>query len=129
MIFACWEVSQTLLLLKKHISTFANPIASPVVEAKGVATPISIPHGKEVNKVELTSQDKVRIQHRFDSFCTIVLKYAARNIYQDRKRRAKHEISLSEVNEPQLAQLSYTDDFITDVQRFTVLGYDLAIKK
>jgi RNA polymerase sigma factor (sigma-70 family) len=81
-----------------------------------------------VNKVTFTSQDKECIRHQFDAFCTIVLKYAARNIYRERKRRAQREVSLSDVDERQFEQLAYMDDAIMDAQRFTVLGYDIAIK-
>lgn len=61
--------------------------------------------------MEFTSQDKERIQHQFNAFCMKVLKHAARNIYRERKYRAQHEVSLSELSEPQLAQLFQMDDY------------------
>jgi RNA polymerase sigma factor (sigma-70 family) len=81
-----------------------------------------------VNKVEFTSQDKERIRHQFDAFCTTTLKYAARTIYKQRNRLAEREVSLSELPENGANLFSAMDDYITDAQRFSILGYDLAIK-
>lgn len=78
--------------------------------------------------MEFTSRDKERIQHQFDAYCTKTLKYAARTIYRQRARLAEHEISLSELPENGANLFSFVDDFITDAQNFSVLGYDIAIK-
>lgn len=78
--------------------------------------------------MESTSQDKERIQHQFDAYCTKTLKYAARTIYRQRTRLAEHEVSLSELPDSGANLFATADDFITDAQRFSVLGYDIAIK-
>ena len=81
-----------------------------------------------MNKVEFTSKDKERIRHQFDAFCKKVVKYEARSIYRQQARLADHEVSLFDFPEAGANLFAVTDDYITDEQRFSVLGYDIAIK-
>jgi len=81
-----------------------------------------------MNKVEFTSKDKERIHHQFDAFCKKVVKYEARSIYRQQARLAEHEVSLFDFPIAGANLFAITDDYITDEQRFSVLGYDIAIK-
>lgn len=75
-----------------------------------------------------STQDKERIRHQFDRFCTTTLKYAARTIYREQKRRSQSEVSLSELQEIPISQLSYTDNYHTSPHSFSVLDFNIAIR-
>jgi len=91
-------------------------------------SPRRVRGGKGVNKVEFTSKDIERIRHQFDAFCKKVVKYEARSIYRQQARLAEHEVSLFDFPEAGANLFAVTDDYITDEQRFSILGYDIAIK-
>ena len=78
--------------------------------------------------MEFTSKDKERIRHQFDAFCKKVVKYEARSIYLQQARLVEQEISLFDFSETGTNLFAVTDDYITDEQRFSVHGYDIAIK-
>ena len=79
--------------------------------------------------MEFTSKDKERIRHQFDVFCKKkVVKYEARSIYRQRARFAEREVSLFDFPQADANLFAITDDYIIDEQRFSVLGYDIAIK-
>jgi RNA polymerase sigma factor (sigma-70 family) len=67
-------------------------------------------------------------RHSFDSFCKIVLKNEARNIYAEEKRHWKREIPFSELSEQELAQFTTCDEYSTDSEHFDVFGYTVAVK-
>jgi len=68
--------------------------------------------------------DKQRV---FDSFCKKVLKHEARNYYGEMKRLRDKEVSLSELSEQELEQLSTTDKYFATEQIFNVLGRDVIV--
>ena len=55
-------------------------------------------------------QDKQRV---FDCFCKKVLKYEARDHYDEIKRQRKKEVSFSELSEHELEQLSTIRTIVT----------------
>jgi len=67
------------------------------------------------------------IQHSFDSYCKKILKYKARDYYRAMKLQTKREVSLSDLSEQDLAQLSVTDEYFKDAFSFTVQGQDVLI--
>jgi len=71
------------------------------------------------------AQDK---QCVFDCFCKKVLKYEARDYYDEVKRLRDKEISFSELSEQELEQLSTTDKYFVSEQNFNVLGRDVIVK-
>ncbi len=66
-------------------------------------------------------------RHTFDSFCKKILKHEARDYYDDLKRRREHEISLDELSEKELKQLTVMDKYFKDLYSFNVLGYDISV--
>ena len=78
--------------------------------------------------MEFTSRDKERIRHQFDAFCKKVLRCEARTIYRQIARLADYEISLTEFYEDGANLFSFEDEYDLGNQRFSVLGFDVAIK-
>ena len=68
------------------------------------------------------------IRHQFDSLCRKVLREESRNYKKQLTRRAEKEISLSELSEPELAQLYMVDEYPSDSTFFDVLDYRVAVK-
>jgi len=66
-------------------------------------------------------------QRAFDSFCKKVLKYEARDCYDEIKRQRAKEISFSELSERELEQLATTDSYFATEQIFNVLGHDVVV--
>ncbi|HBL50770.1 MAG TPA: RNA polymerase subunit sigma-70 [Firmicutes bacterium] len=66
-------------------------------------------------------------RHTFDSFCKKVLKHEARDYYDELKRRREREISLDELSEKELEQLTVMDEYFKDLYSFNVLGYDISV--
>ncbi|WP_347490444.1 sigma factor-like helix-turn-helix DNA-binding protein [Desulfoscipio sp. XC116] len=66
-------------------------------------------------------------RHAFDSFCKKVLKHEARDYYDALKRRREREISLDELSEKELEQLTVMDEYFKDLYSFNVLGYDISV--
>lgn len=67
-------------------------------------------------------------RHTFDSYCKKVLKNEAINIQRQLQRQREKEISLSDLSEQDMSQLSVTDDYMIDNDLFHVLEYDIGIK-
>ena len=66
-------------------------------------------------------------QRAFDSFCKKVLKYEARDCYDEIKRRRDKEVSFSELSAQELEQLATTDSYFATEQIFNVLGHDVVV--
>ena len=68
-----------------------------------------------------------RIQHQFDSFCKVILKYSARDYNRRIKRRRAHETVFSELSEQDSARLFVIDEYFKEAHSFSVQGYSVAI--
>lgn len=68
------------------------------------------------------------IQKVFDCYCKKILRNEAINIQKHYQRMNDLQISLSELTPEQLAQLSVYDEYSTDYNLYTVMGYDVKIK-
>lgn len=66
-------------------------------------------------------------RHAFDSFCKKILKHEARDYYDEINRRRGYEVSLGELSEQELAQLSVLDEYFKDNICFRVLGHDVVV--
>ncbi len=53
------------------------------------------------------------IRHQFDSFCKKVLKNEARNCYDEKHYRSKHERIFSELSKHEILQLSIMDEYFS----------------
>jgi DNA-directed RNA polymerase specialized sigma24 family protein len=96
-----------------------------ISERKGKTSPaFADAKGGEYVKPNSHEQDKQRV---FDAFCKKVLKYEARDHYDEVKRLRAKEISFSELSERELEQLSTTDKYFATEQTFNVLGDDVIV--
>jgi len=66
-------------------------------------------------------------QRAFDSFCKKVLKYEARDHYDEMKRQRSKEVSFSDLSAYELEQLATTDVYFAKEQIFNVLGDDVIV--
>jgi len=74
-----------------------------------------------------TSDYERTIEHQFDSFCKIVLRNHARNIYTETKRRNERLISLELLTPAQWNQLSILDDYDSDYICFFTHNFDIQV--
>lgn len=68
------------------------------------------------------------IEHQFDSFCKIVLRNQARNIYVEQKRWKNRFVSLETLTQADLAKLSCLDNYTAEYISFSVLDYEIPIR-
>lgn len=68
------------------------------------------------------------IEHQFDSFCKTVLRNQARNLYHEMKNRSNRFISLEQLTQAQLNQLSVSDDYESNYIIITTHNYDIQIE-
>ena len=68
------------------------------------------------------------IQKVFDCYCKKILRNEAINIQKHYQRMNDLQISLSELTPEQLAHLSVYDEYSTDYNLYTIMGYDVKIK-
>jgi len=66
-------------------------------------------------------------QHTFDSFCKKTIKLTARTYFRSLSRRRKREVSISELSTQEMAKLSVTDRYPSEMFSFNVLGYDIDV--
>ena len=75
-----------------------------------------------------TSDYERTIEHQFDSFCKIVLRNHARNIYTETKRRNERLISLEALTQSQWNELSILDDYDSDYICFVTHNFDIRVE-
>jgi DNA-directed RNA polymerase specialized sigma24 family protein len=63
----------------------------------------------------------------FDSYIKKVLKYAARDFYEEKRKSRERGISLSELNGAELTELAVTDIYFADEYAFDVLGWRVGV--
>lgn len=68
------------------------------------------------------------ITHQFDSFCKVVLRNQARDIYDALRRRDKKFISLELLTQAELNQLSIWDKYESDYIHMTAYEFDIQIE-
>jgi RNA polymerase sigma factor (sigma-70 family) len=68
-----------------------------------------------------------RIAQAFDSYCKKILKYAARDYYEQTRLRGEREISFSELSARELAGLSAMDNYFMDAYAFNVFGENVGV--
>lgn len=78
--------------------------------------------------MNLSPSQMKTIRHQFDSLCRKVLREESRHYKKQLTRRAEKEISLSELSEPELAQLYMVDEYPSDSTFFDVVDYRVAVK-
>ena len=78
--------------------------------------------------MELSPSQKKTVRHQFDSFCRKVLREECRDYFREISRLASHEVSLSELSDEQLSQLTVMDEYSAELHHFDVQGYDVAVR-
>ena len=67
-------------------------------------------------------------QFTFDCYCKRVLKHEAIDIQRNNQYLLSTQVSLSELSQEQIGELSTYDVYSTDYSNFKVLEYDIAVK-
>jgi len=78
--------------------------------------------------LELSPSQKKTVRHQFDSFCRKVLREECRDYFREMSRRTSHEVSLSELSDEQLSQLTVMDEYSAELHHFDVQGYDVTVR-
>lgn len=78
--------------------------------------------------MELSPSQKKTVRHQFDSFCRKVLRGECRDYFREMSRLTSHEVSLSELSDEQLSQLTVMDEYSAELHHFDVQGYDVAVR-
>ena len=78
--------------------------------------------------MKLSPSQMKTVRHQFDSICRKVLRDESRNYKRQLARRAEMEVSLSELSETELGQLSAMDEYSLEDMVFDVLEYRVAVK-
>lgn len=78
--------------------------------------------------MKLSPSQMKTVRHQFDSICRKVLRDESRNYKRQLARRAEMEVSLSELSETDLGQLSAMDEYSLEDMVFDVLEYRVAVK-
>lgn len=66
-------------------------------------------------------------EQTFDSYVAVVIKNESRNAKKEIARRAKHEISLSQLMNDEVAQIAAADDYDLESMTFSVAGGTVTI--
>ena len=83
----------------------------PVMDERGKK---DLPPGKKGGEKMKPDLHEIHKQHTFDSFCKKVLKHEAGNGHREINRRARIEISMSDLPEEAMEQLAVYDDYPWD---------------
>ena len=78
--------------------------------------------------MELSSFQRITIQHQFDRFVTLVIAGEAKKQEKELARRRSSEQSFSELSQQEQDQLYIEDTYPSDCYCFTVAGYDVLVK-
>ena len=80
----------------------------PVMDERGNK---DLPPGKKGGEKMKPDLHEIHKQHTFDSFCKKVLKHEVGNGHREINRRARMEISMSDLPEEAMEQLAVYDDY------------------
>lgn len=74
------------------------------------------------------SQFEETIRHQFDRICKLALKGEKIDYIRHMEYLRKNEITLSELSQKELNQLSMLDEYDLESYKFQVLNYDIKVK-
>ena len=97
----------------------------PVMDERGNK---DLPPGKKGGEKMKPDLHEIHKQHTFDSFCKKVLKHEAGNGHREINRRARMEISMSDLSEEAMEQLAVYDDYPWDYTPFQVGDETVLVK-
>jgi len=75
-----------------------------------------------------SDKDMERIQNQFDVLCKKVLTLESKSFLYAIMKRAKHELTFSDLSEAELNSLSVIDVYPSDSTRYQVLGFDIDVR-
>ena len=78
--------------------------------------------------MELSSSDKKRIQHQYDTLAKKILVGEAKSYHRTLAKRAAREVLFSELSEGEFVQLFTMDEYESDCTHFQVSGFDVFVK-
>jgi len=89
--------------------------------------------GKEVNILRISSSDcdcerEITIQHQFDCVCRKALRGEASDYRREMARRAKYEVTFSELSESEMNRLYVLDEYEMEKRTYHVLDFDVEVK-
>ena len=87
-----------------------------------------LPPGKKGGEKMKPDLHEIHKQHTFDSFCKKVLKHEVGNGHREINRRARMEISMSDLPEEAMEQLAVYDDYPWDYTPFQVGDETVLVK-
>ena len=97
----------------------------PVMDERGNK---DLPPGKKGGEKMKPDLHEIHKQHTFDSFCKKVLKHEAGNGHREINRKARMEISMSDLPEEAMEQLAVYDDYPWDYTPFQVGDETVLVK-
>lgn len=83
---------------------------------------------KGVNYMYLSNEEEETLEYEFEAFCKKLLRNEARDYYRELKYQKKRLISMNELTQEQLNQLSKLDEYEINFYLFHVMGYKVKIK-
>ena len=78
--------------------------------------------------MELSSSQKERIEHQFDSFCKRLLKNEAKDCRRNLQFRGVHEVLFSEMSKREIDELMTMDKYESDMYKFLAYGFEVEIE-
>ena len=78
--------------------------------------------------MDLSADDRERIQRQFVCLFARVLRDEARNAHKEISRRARREICFSELTQTQLSGLMVMDEYPSDKTCYQVWGFDVEVR-
>jgi len=78
--------------------------------------------------MEFSEQDMERNRHQFDTLCKKILALEAKSYICAVAKRAKRELTFSDLTEAELNSLAVRDEYPSDSTRYQVLGFDIEVR-
>lgn len=78
--------------------------------------------------MKFSDQDMERNRHQFDTLCKKVLGLESKSFLYAVMKRAKLELTFSDLSEKELNSLSVKDEYPSDNTRYQVLGFDIEVR-
>lgn len=88
----------------------------------------SLSEREEVYSLKLTPSEMETVRHQFDSRCRKILREENRSIRERKLRRAKKEMSFSQLPDDALDLFGVMDEYPSDCFFFNVSGYLIAVR-
>ena len=78
--------------------------------------------------MSFSDKDMERNRHQFDTLCKKVLGLESKSFLYALMKRAKFELTFSDLSEAELNSLSVTDEYPSDSTHYQVLGFGIEVR-